>query len=311
MRDRSTCGGRPRRAAPQHADGSSDPLLDPAGLREYLRAHRLPPLDRFGQHFLVDDGVLRDMVAASEPDPAVPVLEIGAGLGVLTRALARVREERRKENGERSVAPLIAVELDRRLVPLLKDRSREFSSVQVVQADILKFPVSSFQSPVFDVIGNIPYNLTGALLRKFLGSPPRPRRMTLLMDDAVADAVTAQPPDMSVRAVSVQAFAAPRVVRRRIPPSAFIPPPAVHSAIVSLVPRSELLVSPREERAFFRLVRAGFSQKRKVLSNALAATYRLRPADAAVRLRSARIDPRRRAETLSLDEWKRLLAVWE
>lgn len=291
---------------------NGDLLLEPDELRRYLKAHRLPPLERFGQHFLVDEGVLRDMVAASENDPAVPIIELGAGLGVLTRALARERERKwRMEGGELRMTPLIAVELDRRLIPLLKERTREFPSVQVVQADILRFPVSSLQSLVFDVVGNLPYNLTGAILKKFLGTPPRPRRMTLLLDESVADAIAAKPPDLSLRAVSVQAYATPRIVRRRIPPSAFVPPPAVKSATVTLIPDSSFQLPAVQERPFFRLVRAGFSQKRKMLANSLAATYRLPPTEAAARLRAAGIDPRRRAETLSLAEWKHLLEVWE
>ncbi len=293
-----------------------DPLLDPSALERYLKAHHLPPLDRFGQHFLVDEGVLQDMVAAAYPDPSIPIIEIGAGLGVLTRALARARELN-MESGTVHLSPLIAVERDRRLVPLLKERVKEFPNVVVVEADILdlepaQLEIGNWKLGIgYDLVGNIPYNITGAILKKFLSLGPRPRRLTLLMDEAVARAITAHPPDMSVRAVSVQTFAEPRIVRRGIPPSAFVPPPAVHSAIVSLTCHLSPVISPAHERAYFRLVRAGFSQKRKVLANALAATYRLRPTEAADRLRAAGIDPRRRAETLSIEEWKRLLAVWE
>lgn len=293
-----------------------DPLLDPDQLSQFLRAHRLPPLERFGQHFLVDHGVLADLVAASETDPTLPIIEIGAGLGVLTRALAEARA--RKARSAKHKTPLIAVELDRRLIPLLKERVGEFPNATVVQADILHADVRSLlpkpdtQHPaLYDVIGNIPYNITAPIFKRFLTALPRPRRLTFLVDDSVAAAIAARPPDMSIRAISVQIYAVPEVVRRRIPPAAFVPPPAVHSAILTLSVRTTPLVSPEQERAFFRLVRAGFSQRRKILANALAATERIRPAEAAFYLRRTRINPTRRAETLSLAEWKRLLAVWE
>lgn len=291
----------------EHGTGDPllDPLLDPLRLQQFLRAHHLPPLDRFGQHFLIDSEALADMVRAADQDPRVPVIEIGAGLGVLTRALAQVREH--------GPAPLIAVELDRRLIPILTERVRSFPSVRVVHADILRVnPYSLLPTPYypFDVVGNIPYNITAPILRRFLGSLPRPRRLTIMVDNAVAEAIAAHPPDMSVRAISVQVYAEAHVARRRIPPAAFIPAPAVHSAALVLTTRQTPLVAPAQERAFFRIVRAGFSQRRKTLANALAATERIAPSEAAARLTRAQLDPRRRAETLTINEWKRLLDVW-
>ncbi|TSC64035.1 MAG: 16S rRNA (adenine1518-N6/adenine1519-N6)-dimethyltransferase [Parcubacteria group bacterium Gr01-1014_106] len=340
-------------------DRMPDSLLDAKKLAAYLREHNLPPLHRFGQHFLIDEEVLQAIVDASATDPTIPVMEIGAGLGVLTRALAREREQRAGDRGQ-GATPLIAVELDRRLIPLLKERTKEYPSVHVVHADILKLPVSSLLpapwplSPHgYDVIGNIPYNITAPILKKFLtptfatsrgsyrdseknigvprslgeggrasvgvadhlerekSAPPRPRQMTLLADQSVAEAIAATPPHMSIRAISVQVFAEPTVVRASIPPSAFLPPPEVSSAILLLHTRPEPLVNSAEESRFFRLVRAGFSQKRKTLANALAATYRI-PAEAtAKRVREAGIDPSRRAQTLSIPEWIQLLKSWE
>lgn len=295
-------------------------------LDRFLHTHRLPPLDRFGQHFLVDGDVLAEILAAIETDPAVPVIEVGAGLGVLTRALAHARQQ--AAGSRQPVAPLIAVELDRRLVPLLRERVRAFPHVRVAQEDILRTDVgallktrnSELQTP-YDVVGNIPYNITAPLLQKFLGPPrlPRtdaarlvrgPRRMTLLLDRAVAAVLAARPPRMSIRTIAAQAYAKVCVERDKIPPSAFVPPPTVSSAIVVLKTLKKPQISAQRAAAFFRLVRAGFSQKRKTLANALAATYRMAPADAAARLRRADIDPRRRAQTLSIEEWVRLLGVW-
>ncbi|MDP3685228.1 MAG: rRNA adenine N-6-methyltransferase family protein, partial [bacterium] len=197
-----------------------DPLLDPQRLSAYLQTHHLGPLQRFGQHFLIDAEVLNAMVAASETDLEIPTIEIGAGLGVLTRALARERELRIGK-GERKIAPLLAVERDRRLIPLLTERVREFRSVHAVAADILGLDVvkhfsflnSHFSIPPYDVIGNIPYNITAPIFRKFLTQATRPRRLTFLTDQAVAEAIAAKPPHMSIRAISVQVFAEPRIVR--------------------------------------------------------------------------------------------------
>lgn len=296
-----------------------DPLLDATRLAAYLREHNLPALHRFGQHFLVDADVLRSIVETSDTDPTIPTIEIGAGLGVLTRALATARDQGAK-TGRHAAMPLIAVELDRRLIPLLKERTGEFSSVHVMHGDILKLelpevfrrtmPRNPWPLP-YDVIGNIPYNITAPILKKFLAKEPRPRRVTLLVDHSVAEVIAAAPPQLSIRAISVQVFAEPTVSRGRIPPSAFVPPPEVSSALLTLRTRATPLIAPEEESAFFRLVRAGFSQKRKTLANALAATARMSPADAAVRLRRAEIDPSRRAQTVSIPEWKHLLTAWE
>jgi 16S rRNA (adenine1518-N6/adenine1519-N6)-dimethyltransferase len=275
------------------------------------------PLHRFGQHLLIDRRVLTEIVAASTTDPQIPVIEIGAGTGVLTQALAKARQAA-VSSGQPSAAPLIAVEIDQRLIPLLTERVKGLPHTMVVHADILKMPVEELltaahcpRPTAYDVIGNIPYNITAPILKKFLAHEPRPRRMTLLLDEAVADVLVAEPPHVSIRAISVQVYAIPTVIRRRIPPSAFVPPPAVHSAIVSLATRPEPLIPAEDERAFFRLVRAGFSQKRKTLANALAATYRLKPSVISARLRAASIEPTRRAQTSSIDEWKNLLSAWE
>ncbi|TSC71675.1 MAG: 16S rRNA (adenine1518-N6/adenine1519-N6)-dimethyltransferase [Parcubacteria group bacterium Gr01-1014_38] len=303
----------------EHGMHPEDPLLDERQLARYLRQHHLSPLHRFGQHFLVDAEVLHALVQASETDPTIPTIEIGAGLGVLTRALAE-RRQQAADNRQQELAPLLAVELDRRLIPLLRERVRPYSSVRIIQGDILKMSLSlekifstaasRLPSASYDVIGSIPYNITAPILEKFLAQDPRPRRLTVLVDQAVANVIAAAPPHVSVRTVSVQVFAEPSIVRDRIAPSAFIPKPAVPSAILALSCRTRPLVPPEDERAFFRLVRAGFSQKRKTLANALAAAYHLSPADAAARLRRAGIDPSRRAQTLAISEWKRLLHSW-
>ncbi len=289
---------------------ATDPLLDPRTLAALLRERGLPPLDRFGQHFLIDPTVLAAIVDAIDPAPDIPLIEIGAGVGVLTRALANKKQE--TGNRKQDLAPLVTVELDRRLVPLLKERVQVFPCVRVVQGDILRLTPqdlleSSLHPHAYDVAGNIPYNITAKLLRHVLGWQPQPRKITFLLDHAVADRVTAAPPDMSVLAISVQVYAEPRIVLPKIPPTAFLPPPAVVSALVRFDVRPTPLVPREDTERFFRLVRAGFSQKRKTLQNALRATWRTPPVETASVLTRAGIDPGRRAETLSIAEWRALL----
>lgn len=287
-----------------------DPLLNPAALRSFLAQHRLPPLDLFGQHFLVDAEVLARIVAAAEPDAAVPLIEIGAGLGVLTRALALARE--RQTNGKTEFsAPLVAVERDRRFQPLLVERVRAFPLVTVVTGDILRLaPDDLLPLPgiaPYDVVGNIPYSITARLLRHVLAWLPRPRRITFLMDTAVSSRIAAVPPDANILSVSVQVYAEPRVKPPSIPPAAFLPPPQVSSAIVRLNVRPLPLVPEERAKAFFRLVRAGFSQRRKMLGNALRPLWGCAAQDAARILEHAGIDAKRRAQTLTIAEWLTLL----
>ncbi len=294
---------------------TQDPLLNQDVLKRFLRAHQLPTLDRFGQHFLVDGEALERIVRAIAPNPDVPLIEVGAGLGVLTCALARARE-REKGHGDQPCAPLVAVELDRRLIPTLTHRVAEFPSVRVIQGDILKlhprslFPrSSSLVLRPYAICGNIPYGITSRLLRHVLSWSPPPTQGTFLLDAAVARRVTAAPPALSVLAITVQVVAEAASVGDPISGTAFLPPPAVMSAIVRLTTRPAPLVPREDQREFFRLVHAGFSQKRKTLQNALAATWRQPPSRVGALLHTVGIDPKRRAQTLTIEEWKTLLAA--
>ncbi|HZW04026.1 MAG TPA: rRNA adenine dimethyltransferase family protein, partial [Anaerolineaceae bacterium] len=156
------------------------------------------------------------------------------------------------------------------------------------------------------VVANIPYYITSALIRHLLEAPRKPARLVLTVQQEVAERIAAVPGEMSLLALSVQVYGRPAVVAR-IPAGAFFPAPKVDSAVlrVDLYPDP---VIPRERlEAFFRLIKAGFSQKRKTLRNTLASGLHLAPVEAAARLQAAGIDPQRRAETLSLAEWKDLV----
>jgi 16S rRNA (adenine1518-N6/adenine1519-N6)-dimethyltransferase len=264
-----------------------------------LRARGLRPRKGLGQNFLTDPVALGRIVAAADLYPADLVVEVGAGTGTLTRLLA-----------ERA-GRVVALELDSRLVELLHEQLTGLSNVEIIHGDVLNFSTSRFDDHGYKVVGNLPYYITSAILRHFLENTPRPQLMVVTVQREVAARIVAGPGDMSLLAVSVQLYGQPSIAAR-IPAGAFYPPPEVDSAVL----RIEVSEHPSllreggvKETDFFRVVRAGFSQKRKTLRNSLSGGLGLAPANTKSFLEQASIDPRSRAETLSLEEWARLTAV--
>lgn len=246
-----------------------------------------------GQNFLVERGVLADIVEAAAVQRDETVIEVGPGLGILTAALADV------------VGPagrVVAVELDKRLAPYLQTAYAAVPQVTIVQRDILRVaPGDLIGDAPYVVVANLPYQITSAAFRHFLEAAHPPRQMTVLVQREVAQRIAARPPEMSVLAVAIQFFAAPRIVRI-VPPEAFVPRPEVHSAILSLAVAPPPL--PRERwRGFFALVQAGFGAKRKQLHNSMTERLRLPRETVSALLDAAGIDGTRRAQTLALDEW--------
>jgi len=263
---------------------------DPEQLSALLRRHRIELRHGLGQNFLTDPA-LRDAIAESAGTaPDDEVLEVGAGVGTLTVALA-VRCRR-----------LVAVELDGRLVPALREVLAGHENVEVVRSDILRFNVrSAFPDGKELVAGNIPYNLTGALIRKLLDDPPRPRRLSLVVQKEVAERWTASS-GASLATVAVQVFAEARMAFM-IPAAAFTPVPRVDSALVLLDVREQPAVDVDDLRAFFRFVESVFQGRRKQLGGTLGRITGVGSTQAGARLRDAGIDPERRPQTLSLGEW--------
>jgi 16S rRNA (adenine1518-N6/adenine1519-N6)-dimethyltransferase len=269
-------------------------VIDPADsdqLIKLLRRHRVELKHSFGQNFIVDP-LIRDRIAqASGIEPDDEVLEVGAGAGGLTVALAQVSRR------------VVAVELDRRLIPVLREVLEGIENVELVEKDILKFDQStSFPNGAHVVAGNIPYNLTGALIRKLLDDPPRPRLLSLVVQKEVAERWTASS-GASLSTVAVQVFAEARI-EFTIPASAFTPAPRVDSALVLLNVRDEPAVHVDDFRDFFRFVEAVFQGRRKQLGGTLGRIYDIGSTAAGARLRNLSIDPQRRPQTLSLPEWE-------
>jgi 16S rRNA (adenine1518-N6/adenine1519-N6)-dimethyltransferase len=268
--------------------------LPPLDLFELMRKHGLHPDKSLGQNFLRDSAALEAIVNAGQIQADDSVLEIGAGLGSLTRALAV------------SAKAVTALELDHRLIPALQAVIAPYPNVRVVEGDILKLsPAKLVDQDDYLVVANVPYYITSAIFRRLLEKAPRPRRIVLTVQEEVAERVCAVPGAMSLLALSVQVYGLP-VIAARIPAAAFTPEPKVDSAVVrvDLYPEPVIPIGLLEK--FFRLAKAGFSQKRKTLRNSLSAGLAISTIDAAHMLEQAGVDPQRRAETLSLAEWGKL-----
>jgi len=260
-------------------------------LRHLLSAHRMHPNKAFGQNFLIDPSVLRQIVAAAEIDAADSVLEVGAGMGVLTRELAR--QARR----------VVAVELERDMLALLAETTRVYPNVEIIARNLLYLdPLEVFGDAPYKLVANLPYYITAPTFRHFLESANAPRLIVVMVQQEVAERIAAAPGDLSLLAVSVQFYGQPRIMAR-VPAAAFYPAPKVDSAILRVDVSEDIPLSRPERDQFFRVVQAGFSARRKQLHNALEQALRLSPGTVRTWLQAANIDASRRAETLHIAEW--------
>ncbi len=268
-------------------------------VRKLLQEFDIQPKRSLGQNFLVDQRSLERIVEAAELGPEDVVLEIGPGLGTLTHLLAK------------KAGRVIAVELDQRLVEILKQTLADLPNVEIVHGDILELnPADLLErhtaSLQYKVVANLPYYITSAVLRHLLTAEVKPKLTVVTVQLEVARRIAAEPGAMSLLAVSVQFYGRPRIVAR-IKAGAFYPSPKVDSAVVRIDLHDHLMVEVDDADSFFEVVRAGFAQRRKQLRNALAAELALPPDEVAQALDRAGVNPKRRAQTLSLEEWA---TVW-
>lgn len=272
--------------------------LPPLNVPDLLRQYGLKPDKRLGQNFLVDPVALERIVEAAKIGGHDAVLEIGPGLGALTRYLAE------------SAKKVVAVEIDVDLIAPLTDILSAYSNVTLIQGDILELsPEELMDQGGYLVVANIPYYITSAVIRHLLEAPVKPRRIVLTVQREVAQRICADPGDLSLLALSVQVYGNPRIAAR-IPAGSFYPAPKVDSAVVEIDLYPEPRIPADRIDTFFRLARAGFSQKRKTLRNSLSAGMHLSPAEAEEILREADIEPRRRAQALSIEAWRRLVELF-
>jgi len=254
------------------------------------------PRKSLGQHWLHDENILEQIVESGDIKPGDTVLEIGPGLGTLTvKLLAKANK-------------VIAVEIDESLATKLAQTLTQ-DNLEIINQDILGFDLDSLPKG-YKVVANIPYYITSKIVKFLMSAQNRPDVVVLLTQKEVAERIAAKPGKMSILAVSTQIFAEPDlgVV---VLPEMFTPPPKVDSQVVILHTRSKPLMSDENMKAFFRVVKAGFSAKRKKLRTSLAGGLRMSKPEAERLIEAANIDPNARAETLSMSDWTRLSQIVE
>jgi 16S rRNA (adenine1518-N6/adenine1519-N6)-dimethyltransferase len=273
--------------------GMDNPLTDPAdqNIHTLLKQYGIKPSKNLGQNFLIDPVYLHQVAEAGEITQSDTVIEIGAGLGNLTIILARTAGE------------VIAFEIDSRFIPILESVTFSHKNTKIIQADILRVDLAQFtRSPGFLVVANIPYYITSKLIRHLLNGKTRPERIILTIQQEVAQRICAPAGKLSLLALSVQVYGSPQLIAR-IPAGAFYPVPNVDSAILRIDLYSSPKIKEDQLEIFFRIAKAGFSQKRKTLRNSLSGGLNLDRSIIERLLKVSQIDPNRRAETLSLTEW--------
>jgi len=270
-----------------------DSLL--AQTRRALRRSGHRAKKALGQHFLIDETVLPLITAAAELTALDTVIEVGPGLGALTRELAR------------TAGRVIAVEMDDSLSASLRQSLAPLGNVSILNRDILQVNPADLLPPdsSYKVAANLPYYITAPVLRHFLEATPRPATMVVMVQKEVAETIAAPPGRCTLLSVSVQFYGEPSIISR-VPAAAFYPEPEVDSAILKIKPHPRPAVAVTDEKDFFRLVRAGFTAPRKQLVNSLAQGLQLSKDGVLPVLKRASIAPQRRAETLTLEEWAEL-----
>ena len=264
-------------------------------IQPLLKRYGIQPKKSLGQNFLVEPAGLMKVINAAELDGGEEVLEIGAGLGSLTYLLAQ------------SSAHVTTVEIDRHMLEPLAEALKPFSNVQIVPGDILELdPSTLVNQENYVVVANIPYYITSAIIRHLLEADLKPSRVILTIQKEVAQRIVARDGKMSLLSLSVFVFGEPEIAGI-IPAGSFFPAPDVDSAVLRIRLHPEPLIPSNRLDQFFKLAHAGFGQKRKTLRNSLSAGLSLPTGEVETRLLEADIDPTRRAETLSVAEWARLV----
>jgi 16S rRNA (adenine1518-N6/adenine1519-N6)-dimethyltransferase len=274
--------------------------------RQLLRQFGVKPKKSLGQHFLIDETVLERIISAAELSPGDIVVEVGPGLGILTEGLAK------------QGVKVIAVELDSKLVALLKKRMASFPNVKIIHADILKItPRQILENELavsalfqgYKVIANLPYYITSPLLRHFFEDVLQPREMIVMVQKEVGEAMVASPGDMSLLSVKTQFYSKPSIISY-VTSTSFYPPPKVDSVILRLDVYPQPPIDVPNAASFFDVVMHGFSAPRKQLRNSLAHSLDMPPGQVTLLLEKAGIEGKRRPETLNLEEWRELWKVF-
>jgi len=269
--------------------------LEFLNIQPLLKRYHIQPKKSLGQNFLVEPAGLMKVIDAAELSGSEEVLEIGAGLGSLTYLLAQ------------TCARVTTVEIDRHMLEPLAEALKPFTNVQIVPGDILELdPATLVSQENYVVVANIPYYITSAIIRHLLEAAVKPSRVILTIQKEVAQRIVARDGKMSLLSLSVFVFGEPEIAGT-IPAGSFFPAPDVDSAVLRIRLHPEPLIRSSQLDLFFKLAHAGFGQKRKTLRNSLSAGLSLPANEVEARLLEADIEPSRRAETLSMAEWARLV----
>lgn len=270
-------------------------IASPQVTQHILNRFKLRADKKLGQNFLIDENVVRQIVAAAELSEADTVLEVGPGIGTLTQGLAE------------SKARVVAVELDTRLLPVLATTLNGYDNVRVVHGDILKVNImEEVGAPSFKVCANLPYYITTPIIFALLEKRLPMERLVAMVQKEVAERMAAQPggKEYGALSVAIQYYTEPEIAFI-VPPTSFIPAPAVDSAVIVCKRREKPPVEVCDEALFFRVVKAAFSLRRKMLSNSLK-NMGIKSEQVAKWLELAGVDGKRRAETLSLEDFAKL-----
>ena len=259
------------------------------------------PRKGWGQHFLVDRNILNKVIWAAQVEKEDTVLEVGPGLGEMTIALARQAKR------------VIAIEIDSKLVAILNEKMKNYPNVEVVRSDILKVDFNPFlkkEGHPIKVVANLPYQVSTPLLFRFIESKETFSTFTLMLQKEVAERMVAPPggKEYGPLSIFIQMFSDVSI-RFFIKPSAFFPPPKVESAVVHMVWKEKPIIELQNEEWFKKVVRGCFSYRRKTLVNALKHSELTLPESIELKMEAIGIDPRRRPETLTLQEFVSLATI--
>lgn len=280
-------------------------LYAPSTINEIKEKHGFKLSKSLGQNFLTDKGIIDKIVEASDISPDDLVIEIGPGIGVLT-AEAAMR-----------AAKVVSIEIDKALIPILKETLREYDNVEIINNDVLKINLNEIveQNAAVNrqkiagvkIIGNLPYYITTPIIMKILEDGVRADSITIMMQKEVADRIKAKPGSKTYGAISaaVQYYCTVESVAS-VPKEVFVPQPKVDSAVLRLDIRKEKPVELLDESVFFSCIKSGFGQRRKTLANSMTGVCGLSKEQVLAALDGAGIDPVRRAETLDLTEFAKL-----
>ncbi|MDV3426851.1 MAG: 16S rRNA (adenine(1518)-N(6)/adenine(1519)-N(6))-dimethyltransferase RsmA [Bacillota bacterium] len=259
---------------------------------ELLKKNSFKFTKSLGQNFLIDDTVLEDIVISADVNPHDEIIEIGPGFGALTRLLL--------DKGK----SVTAIELDKKLIPILKDEFKDYNNLKIINEDVMKCDMNEIiGDKEVKILANLPYYVTTPIITKLIKGKSNILSITIMIQKEVADRIAASPSTKDYGALTLMVKYYCDVTKvREVPPTSFMPSPKVSSTVIKLVPRKEKSVSVNDEVLFFKVIREAFNMRRKTLSNSLM-PMGLSKEELMNVLQESGIDPKRRGETLSIEEF--------